>query len=131
MESETTVPEVAIEIYDPDELQEFFDACTPDEWLIFQVFLQTGFRKREVSTLRWQDVNFQHNLLRVVERPEYAFKPKSHEIGDVRVPKTLIYALKERRKASTSPLVFPTAPHPLRPDYGGNAPDEHHLDCAS
>jgi integrase/recombinase XerD len=122
------LPEVAIEIYDPDELQEFFDACTPDEWLIFQVFLQTGFRKREVSTLRWQDVNFQHNLLRVVERPEYAFKPKSHEIRDVRVPKTLIYALKERRKTSTSPLVFPTAPHPLRPNYGGNAPDEHHLE---
>jgi hypothetical protein len=40
-----------IEIYQPEELKAFFAACNPDERLIFQVFLCTGFREREVATL--------------------------------------------------------------------------------
>jgi integrase/recombinase XerD len=122
------IPEVDIETYEHEQILAFFRSCNPEEWLIFQVFLQTGFRKREVSTLRWVDIDFSHNQIRVANKPEYKFSPKSHEIRAVRVPTRLMDVLKERRKESTSPLVFPTAPHPLRPNYGGNAPDEHHLE---
>lgn len=81
-----------------------------------------------MNTLRWQDIDFHNNTLGVRPRPEYNFEPKFYEVRSVRVPKTLIQALKARQKSSKGPLVFPTAPHPLRPDYGGNAPDEHHLE---
>ena len=39
------------EIYGPEELKRFFAVCDPSERLLFQVFLCTGFRSREVSTL--------------------------------------------------------------------------------
>ncbi|MGC8550801.1 MAG: tyrosine-type recombinase/integrase [Acidobacteriaceae bacterium] len=122
------IAEVPVEIYSDEELSAFFEACNPEEWMIFQVFLQSGLRKREVSTLRWQDVNFQHNVLGVTQRLEYGFQPKSYEVRSVRVPKALMSDLKQWRKSSRSPLVFPTSPHPLRPAYGGDAPDEHHLE---
>lgn len=38
-----------IEICQPEELKAFFAACNPEERLIFQVFLCTGFREREVG----------------------------------------------------------------------------------
>ena len=41
----------------------------------------------------------------------------------------LIEALRERKKLNKSLLVFPTLPHPTRPDYGkGNSPDGHMLE---
>ena len=42
-----------IEIYQPEELKRFFAVCDSDQRLVFQVFLCTGFREREVSTLAW------------------------------------------------------------------------------
>jgi integrase len=39
-------------------------------------------------------------------------------------------SLKERhKKRSESTLVFPTPPHPKRPDYGGDKPDAHALEA--
>ncbi len=49
------IAEVPVEIYSDEEVAAFFNACNTSEWLIFQVFLQSGFRKGEVATLRWQD----------------------------------------------------------------------------
>ena len=36
------------EIYTPEELRAFFAACTPEEFLLFQFFLHSGFRDGEV-----------------------------------------------------------------------------------
>lgn len=45
------------------------------------------------------------------------------------VPLGLIEALREYRKTTKKgALVFPTKPHPKRPNYGGDAPDAHHLE---
>jgi integrase len=118
-----------VEIYQPEELKPFFAACNPEERLIFQVFLCTGFREREVANLAWTDINWKEGKLAVSTKPELGFTPKSYEERSVPVPMGLIAALRERKKTSTSLLVFPTAPHPTRPDYGkGNNPDSHFLE---
>ena len=116
--------EKKIEIYQPEELKKFFDACDPEERIIFQVFLCTGFREREVATLTWSDIHWKEGKLGVSAKPALRFTPKSYEERSVPVPMSLIAALRERKKTSNSLLVFPTLPHPTRPDYGaGNKPD--------
>jgi len=121
--------EKKVEIYQPEELNRFFAACTPDEKLLFQIFLCTGFREREVATLAWSDVHWKEGKIGVSAKLEMGFTPKSYEERSVPVPMALIAALRERKKRSSSLLVFPTLAHHTRPDYGkGNNPDGHFLE---
>jgi integrase/recombinase XerD len=117
-----------VEIYTDHEIKSFFSACNPEEKLLFQVFLCTGFRAREVSTLTVDSVESSANRLRVKPRPEYKFIPKNYEERIVTVPASLMSTLKKHIKAIQTKLVFPTRPHPKRPEYGGDAPDAHHLE---
>ena len=110
--------EKKIEIYQPEELKPFFAACTPEERLIFQVFLLAGFREREVATFVWPDIHWKEGKLAVSAKPELGFTPKSYEERSVPVPMSLIETLRERKNRSSSRLVFPTLPHPTRPEYG-------------
>jgi integrase len=118
-----------VEIYQPEELSAFLAACGSNERLIFQVFLCTGFREKEVATLAWPDINWKEGKLAVSAKPDLGFSPKSYEERSVPVPMALIACLRDRKKTSRSLLVFPTLPHPTRPDYGkGNNPDGHLLE---
>jgi integrase len=116
-----------VEIYEPEELKRFFTACTPAERLLFQVFLCTGFRSREVSTLTWSDIEWKSGKIGVSPKVEMGFTPKNYEERSVPVPRALIDALKAHQKESKSRLVFPASSHPTRPDYGGNQ-DAHMLE---
>jgi integrase len=121
--------EKGIDIYEDEEIERFLKACDPNEWLLFQVFLQTGFRSREVATLYWDDVDWSGGTLSVRAKPELEFKPKSYEERAVPVPTKLLKALKERSRSNMeSNLIFPTPPHPKRPGYGGDKPDAHNLE---
>jgi integrase len=118
-----------VEIYQPEELKAFFAVCNAEERLIFQVFLCTGFRDREVATLAWTDIHWREGKLAVSAKPAVGFMPKTYEERSVPVPMALIAALRERKRTSKSHLVFPTLPHPTRPEYGkGNSPDGHMLE---
>ena len=63
------IAEVPVEAYEQEELKRFFAACEPDERLLFQVFLCTGFRSQEVATLTWDDVNWKAGTLAVRAKP--------------------------------------------------------------
>jgi integrase/recombinase XerD len=117
-----------VEIYEPEDIKTFFAACTDAEKLIFKTFLLTGFRAREVSTLTWDSVDLKRNTLGVKERTAYKFKPKSYEARSVPVPASFMADLKTWQKNATHALVFPTPPHPKRPQYGGDQPNAHHLE---
>ena len=117
-----------IEVYTPDELQEFFAACTADERVLFQTFLLTGFRSEEIATLTWPDIHYATGKIGVSAKPQWKFTPKSYEIRSVEVPSALLATLKARQKKSTSLLVFPAPKHPTRPDYGGKGVDAHMLE---
>jgi integrase/recombinase XerD len=82
-----------------------------------------------VATLSWSDIHWKEGKLGVSAKPALSFTPKSYEERSVPVPMSLVAALRERKKTSNSILVFPTVPHPTRPDYGkGNSPDGHMLE---
>jgi len=85
-----------VEIYEREELTRFFKACTPEERLIFQVFLCSGFRSREVSCLTWEDVDWKAGTLSVRPKPEFGFTPKSYEERAVPIPTVLLEALRAR-----------------------------------
>lgn len=109
--------EKAVRAYRPDELKRLFDAATPDEWLLFQVFLGTGARDQEVQFAQWSDIDFVDGLYTVTAHaPD--FTPKDHEEREIPLPTHLPAALAERQKSATSKLIFPTP--------AGN-PDSHML----
>ena len=116
-----------IEVYTKEQMKTFFAACTGDERLLFQTFLLTGFRDEEIAHLMWRDVHYATGKLTVSAKPEFEFTPKSYEVRGVEVPSSLLGSLKARQKVSKSELVFPTTPHPTRPNYGGGI-DAHMLD---
>ena len=118
--------EKKVEIYQPEELKQFFANCNAEERLLFQVFLCTGFRSREVSTLTWADIDWRGGKIGVNPKP--GFSPKNYEERSVPVPRALIDVLKIHQKESKSQLVFPTPPHPTRPDYGGDEQNAHMLE---
>jgi len=117
-----------IEVYTPDELQKFFEACTEHERVLFQTFLLTGFRAEEIATLTWPDIHYTTGKISVSTKPQWKFTPKSYEIRSVEVPSTLLAKLKARQKQSNSLLVFPAPKHPTRPNYGGDGVDAHLLE---
>jgi integrase len=118
-----------VEIYEREELTRFFKACNPEERLVFQVFLCSGFRSREVSCLTWEDVDWKAGTLSVRPKPEFGFTPKSYEERTVPIPTALLESLRARwKKHQNSTLIFPTPPHPKRKNYGGDKPDAHLLE---
>lgn len=118
-----------VEIYEREDLTRFFAACNPEERLVFQVFLCSGFRSRELSCLTWEDVNWKTGTLSVRPRPEFGFTPKSYEERSVPIPHALLESLRTRsKKRQESVLIFPTPRHPKRPNYGGDKPDAHFLE---
>lgn len=116
-----------IKVYTQQEMQKFFAACTDDERLLFQVFLCTGFRDREVVHLMWSNIDYRLSKIGVSRKAEYNFEPKSYEVRSVDVPRSLLDSLRRRQKGSQTLLVFPSAPHPTRKAYGGGI-DNHMLE---
>jgi len=119
------------EIYTPEELQKFFEACTPDEFLLFQFFLHSGFRDAEVRHAVWTDIDFAHGTVKVKRKEltkaqDWQFQPKSKRVREVPLPDVLLELLKEAKKVSTSRLVFPSRTHWKAPNAhpGGKPSDE-------
>jgi integrase len=117
-----------VDVYQPEELTRFFAACTDEERLVFQVFLCTGFREREVANLAWTDIDWREGKLNVSAKPDLGFTPKSYEERSVPVPRALIANLRERQKGSSSLLIFPSRPHPTKSECKGDKPDNHMLE---
>ena len=104
-----------MEIYEPEEISRFFAACEPEERLVFQTFLCSGFRSRELSWLTWEDINWKSGTLSVRPKPEFAFTLKSYEERAVPIPSALLEVLRERwKRRQESTLVFPTPRPPKR-----------------
>jgi len=120
--------EKKVDIYQPEELKKFLAVCTVEERVVFQVFLCTGFREREVANLAWTDIDWREGKLNVSAKPERGFTPKSYEERSVHVPRALIAVLQKRRERSTSLLVFPSLPHPTKQECKGDRPNNHLLE---
>ena len=99
------------EIYEKEDLETLFNACTEEERLWFEFFLMTGMREQEVMYTYWSDVNFRASTVRVSHKPDRAWTPKTYKEREVPIPKKLVEALKGLKAKSDNecPLVFPTA----------------------
>jgi integrase len=74
------------EVYEPNDLDQFFKFCTPTQSTLFKTFLLTGFREDEVMYLYWRDLDFDRATLRVTAKPEFDFTVKDYEERTVAVP---------------------------------------------
>jgi len=119
------------EIYTPEELKKFFAASTPEEYLLFQFFLHSGFRDGEVRHAHWTDIDFTHGTVKVKHKEAtksegWSFDPKSRRTREVPLPDFLVDLLREAKKHSASKLIFPSRPHSKAPKAhpGGRPSDE-------
>jgi integrase len=99
--------EPEVEAYSPEELAALFAAATPEERMLFEFFLGTGFREQEVMFCSWRNVDSSGKVVAVKSKPELGFRPKDKQERSVPVPDSLIESLKRRKKGSNSMLVFP------------------------
>ena len=99
------------EVYEQEDLDKFFAACTPEEWLYFQFFLCTGMREQEVMHTYIRDISFQSSVVRVSGKPEFKWKPKKNKGREIPLPTRLIEPLRRHIDArkDDSPLLFPTS----------------------
>jgi hypothetical protein len=102
------------EIQDPiaiedDELAIFWKHCPPHKRLLYTLLLICGLRKGEIQTLRWADILWTEELIRIQARPEYNYFPKKHHCRDLPIyDPEIMEELRRRKAASKSPLVFHT-----------------------
>lgn len=99
------------EIYEKEELDKLFRACTAEERLWYEFFLMTGMREQEVMHCSWEDVNLSRGTVTVRYKPEYGFSPKDYKEREVPIPAKLVKGLKtwKAKADKTCGLVFPTA----------------------
>jgi integrase/recombinase XerD len=97
------------EAYLQTELDAVFKVMKPEYDLLFTFYLRTGFRMQEVMYLKWSDVNFETQTVRVKAKPEHEFIPKRWHERSVPLEEGLLRRLEERRKVrKANDLVFPT-----------------------
>jgi len=110
------------EMYEQEELDKLFKACTDEERLWYEFFLMTGMREQEVMYCYWSDLNFAASTVRVSHKPDRNWTPKAYKEREIPVPVKLAKKLKARRAKSdkTCGLVFPTS---------GCNPKRDFLDC--
>lgn len=99
------------DIYEKEELDALFTACSTDDLLWFQFFLMTGMREQEVMYTYWSDVNFKANILRVTHKPDCGWTPKTYKEREIPIPKKLVENLKvwKAKCDKECPLAFPPA----------------------
>jgi integrase/recombinase XerD len=101
------------EMYQTEDLNALFKACTADEKVRYLFFLLTGERDKEVRYTAWPDIDFVRNCVRVTSKKQLGFKPKDKEEREIPVPSSLLTALRQYKAWQSGPnphnLVFPTA----------------------
>jgi integrase/recombinase XerD len=109
------------EIYEPDELENFFTACTAQERIWFEHFLMSGMREQEVIYCCWPNLNAKQGTVSVSWKPEFGWTPKAYKEREIPIPAPLVDSLLSV-KPSGNPkgLMFPTS---------GKNPKLDFLDC--
>lgn len=101
------------EMYQAEDLEALFNACTADEKVLYLFFLLTGERDKEVRHTAWPDIDYARSCVRVTAKKQPGFKPKDKEEREIPVPSSLLHALREYKARQSGPnphnLVFPTA----------------------
>lgn len=95
------------EVYTREELQFFFSKCSEDERVLWQFFLMTGMREKEIVFCMWRNVLWNASIIQMRWKPEFKWTPKAYKEREIPVPKTLLGRLESFKKERNS-LIFPT-----------------------
>ena len=95
------------EIYEQEERDAFFSACTPAQLVLFHFFLMTGMREQEVMHTFWSDVNFSQGTITVSAKPQYGWTAKAYKSREIPVPQSLIAMLASIKPENAKGLLFP------------------------
>jgi len=97
-----------VKTFTRDGLKKILAASSEEERLIWEVFICSGFREREVCCLCWEDVNVEDCTLQLHPKPEFNFFIKNRHEREVPIPLALMEKLVARRANPPHPrLVFP------------------------
>jgi integrase len=99
------------EIYEQEELDKLFAACSDEERLWYEFFLMTGMREQEVMYTYWCDINLKQAIVRVTHKPDRGWTPKAYKEREIPIPSNLVESLRARKTKANKAcdLVFPTA----------------------
>lgn len=97
------------EIYEPEELDAFFNACNAEERLWFEFFLQTGMREQEVIYCRPENVNLKHGTVFVRRNDDHKWTAKAYKGREIPIPASLCAKLAARKLPANAKLLFPTS----------------------
>ena len=92
------------EIYTPGELDALFTEAQPRDYWLFKTLLQAGLRMQEAMNLTFDCLTDSGILV----QPHGDWTPKDHEVRTIKVPRSLIFSLRQLKPIENSPLVFPT-----------------------
>lgn len=94
--------------YPDHDLKKFFAAR--DEWerTFFALALASGFRRGELKTLHWSDLDLARKRVHVSAKPEYKFVPKDWEERSVPLGQGVVDLLRHHPHLDRCPLVFPS-----------------------
>jgi integrase len=106
-----TFTEKEVEIYDPEEITALLKACRSDYFrVVVQVLYMTGMRKQEAMHLKWVNVDFRRNEIRVREHRAAGSRIKDRAERTVPMPPPLKKVLlKWREVRPTALLVIGTS----------------------
>ena len=99
--------EEEVDVYEPEELEPFWAACTPKELLLFRTFQKTGLRDGEMQHFMWRDISTARSMIKVTAKPAFNWKPKKNKERSIPIPADLLADLLAAHKESASLLVFP------------------------
>lgn len=101
------VTRILVDVYEEEELEQFFKACTSQECAIFKTFYYTGLRDQELAHLHWADLNLQKGILAVRAKAQEGFIPKDWEERQIPLHPELVELLKSLPRKHPH-LVFPS-----------------------
>lgn len=102
--------EKEVEIYERDELKQFFEALTePYHRLVFEILLKMGLRMQEAMFLEWHNISFGRGVMTVTEKDDQGFDVKDKDERTVPISADLLERLKEWKQThGTRRLVLGT-----------------------
>ena len=119
------------QILDEEQLKIFCEAIKYEElWYdFFYVEIMTGLRKGEICGLKWSDINFSENKLRVQRSVSYKTR-EGIVIGETKtttgtrnilLPPSVTELLKTRKQSTNSEWIFPNFLNPEQPLHPASA----------
>jgi integrase/recombinase XerD len=97
------------------ELMLLYSHAHEDERFLLDYFLGSAVRDGEAAHAEYSDLS--GRVLEIKRKPHLKWSPKQHHCRKITVPQSLVDAIRERQKKSSSPFIFPN----------GDGLPNHHL----